>query len=264
MKEIGKKLIFKVNKYKIKKLINKSSCSLVYEGLNIKENEPVALKFEKRTNQFHFLESEAFILFNIKGFGIPKIITYGKNNNFNILIEEMLGLSIEELWKVNISKKDLLKNLCMLALQMIDRLSYIHSKDIIHKDIKPSNFLIGRKDPKNIYLIDFGFSQKYRSSRTGKHIQFKKTKIVCGSLKYLSINGNNGYVSSRRDDLESLAYALISLTHNSLPWSNVILKEKNHQKIFKDIFRMKNSSLQKNYVEVFLKNLLSFLIIVKI
>ena len=239
MKEIGKKLIF--NKYKIKKLINKSSFSLLYEGLNIKENEPVVLKFEKRTNQFHYLESEAFVLFNIKGFGIPKIITYGKNNNYNILIEEMLGLSIQELWKVNISKKDLLKNLCMLALQMIDRLQYIHSKDIIHKDIKPNNFLIGRKDPKNIYLIDFGFSQKYRSSRTGKHIQFKKAKIMCGSLKYLSINGNKGYVSSRRDDLESLAYVLISLTHNSLPWSNVIFTEKNHKKAIIDILWMKNS-----------------------
>ena len=66
----------------------------------------------------------------------------------------------------------------MIALQIIERLEYIHSKNIIHRDIKPQNFIPGRKDPKIIYLIDFGFSHKYRSSRTGKHINYKYIKRV--------------------------------------------------------------------------------------
>ena len=238
-KEINKKLIF--NKYKIKKLIAKSPFSLLYEGINIKNNEPVAMKFEKKTNEFNYLESEAFILFNLKGFGIQKVITYGKNICYNILIEELLGLSIKDLWKVKMSKKELLKNICMIGLQIIDRLQYIHSKDIIHKDIKPNNFLIGRKDPKNIYLIDFGFSQKYRSTRTGKHIQLRKAKIICGSLDYLSINGNKGFTLSRRDDLESLAYVIISLALNSLPWSKIIFTKENKTKAIIETYRMKNS-----------------------
>jgi len=106
----------------------------------------------------------------------------------------------------------------MVALQILDRLEYIHSKNYIHRDIKPQNFVIGRKDPNIIYIIDFGFSHQYRSSRTGKHIKYKNRRLTIGSLCYLSINGNLGYEQSRRDDLESLGYMLILLATGSLPW----------------------------------------------
>ena len=141
-------LIF--SKYRVKNLINSSNFSNVYEGFNEKEKEEVAIKFEKRSN-FPLLESEAFYLFNLQGFGIPKFITYGKNKNYNILIEELLGNSIISLWKSKKNKKELkLKNTCMLALQIIERLEFIHSKNVIHRDIKPNNFIIGRKNPEII------------------------------------------------------------------------------------------------------------------
>jgi len=69
----------------------------VYEGININNNEPVALKFEKRQGQYKLLESEAFFLINLKGFGIPKIITYGKVVGYNLLVEELLGKSIQSI-----------------------------------------------------------------------------------------------------------------------------------------------------------------------
>ena len=91
---INEKIYFK--KYKITKLIIKTSCCSLYEGVNIKDNEPVAMKFEKRIGEFDCLESEAYYLYYLKGFGIPKIISYGRNNAYNILIEELLGPSIDE------------------------------------------------------------------------------------------------------------------------------------------------------------------------
>ena len=235
---INNKLFF--NKYRIKKLIFKTKYSLLYEGINIKQNEPVAMKFEKRISKENLLQSEAFLLFILKGFGIPKVITYGKSGLYNILIQELLGLSISDLWKLKKKENEniLRKDICMIALQCIDRLEYIHSKNIIHRDIKPHNFLIGRKDPKIIYLIDFGFSRKYRSSRTGKHIKFKNNKMICGSLKFISVNGNRGYELSRRDDLESLAYMLIYLGNKSLPWTKVDYSKPSKNII--EIFRIKN------------------------
>jgi len=163
------KMIFK--KYKVKCLNEETNLCWTFIGINIKDNEPIFIKIEKKDLKLNFLESEAYCLINLKGFGIPKIISYGKIGIYNILIEELLGKSLYDLWELRRKeKKSNIKNICMVALQILDRLEYIHSKNYIHRDIKPQNFVIGRKDPNIIYIIDFGFSHQYRSSRTGKHI----------------------------------------------------------------------------------------------
>ena len=214
------KLIF--NKYKVKSFKEASKLCWTFHGVNVKDNEPVFIKIEQKNLKFNFLESEAYCLINLKGFGIPRIISYGKIGNYNILVEELLGKSLYELWRYRKRKEKLgLKNECMVALQALDRLEYIHSKNYIHRDIKPQNFVNGRKDTNIIYIIDFGFSSQYRSSRTGKHIKYQSQKYAMGSLSYLSINANSGYGQSRRDDLESLGYMLIFLAIENLPWLSI-------------------------------------------
>ena len=233
-----KSIIF--NKYRIKKLIAKTHFGWLYEGINIKENQSVALKIEKKISKFNLLESEAYMLYYLKGFGIPKLISYGKSGHFNILIEELLGLSIQAIWnQKKYKKKYKIKDICMIAIQCLDRLEYIHSKDVIHRDIKPLNLTIGKDDPNVIYLIDFGFAHKFRSTKTGKHIRFQNIRKVLGSMRYLSINANKGYEQSRRDDLESLAYMLIYLAKNSLPWIEAEKQDIEKIKKYKLVLRNK-------------------------
>ena len=203
-KKIYNRIIFK--KYKIKKLLFKSVFSYVYKGVNIKNNIPVTLKIEKK-GKYDLLETEAYLLVNLKGFGIPEILSFGKYYNYKVLVEELLGPSVEDLWKKNVFKRGLLgrknmfiKDVCMLAIQGLDRLEFIHGKNIIHRDIKTKNFIIGRKDPNIIYLIDFGFSKKYRSSRTGKHLKFSYINTLIGSVFFSSRYAIRGYELSRRDD----------------------------------------------------------------
>ena len=215
---ISKQLIF--NKYRIQNLIYSSNLATVYKGVNEKERIPVAIKIEKKynNNKMKLLESEAYYLYYLKGFGIPKILSFGRLGFNYVLIEELLGKSLGQIFNGIEPNKINIKDICMIALQSIDRIEFIHSKFVIHRDIKPDNFVIGRNDPEVIYLIDFGLSHKYKSSRTGKHIRFNNLKLTYGSLRYLSINGNKGYEQSRRDDLESLGYMLIYLATGSLPW----------------------------------------------
>ena len=215
-KDGNRKLIF--NKYKVKKLIHSSGFAEVYEGFNEKDKISVAMKFENRKSNYNILQSEAFLLMNLKGYGIPKLITYGIHGQYNILIEELLGKSLGHIYDKMAEDKFNIKDICMIALQSLDRLEFLHSKLVIHRDIKPYNLVIGRHDPNIIYLIDFGLSRKYRSSRTGKHVKFKNLNLTFGSLRYLSINGNKGYEQSRRDDLESLGYMLIFLATGDIPW----------------------------------------------
>ena len=239
MSSLQKKLIFK--KYRVIKYIYKSKKTIVYEGINELTKEHVAMKCEKIGGEFDNLENEAYTLLHLKGFGIPKLITYGKVSGFKVLIEELLGKTTNPVFNELINNKNKLNDICLFALQCIDRLEFIHSKNIIHRDIKPFNWLIGRKDPNVIYLIDFGTSKKYRSSRTGKHIKFINTNKISGSLRYISINGNKGYEQSRRDDLECLGYTLIELSKKNLPWSKIETEEIEFKKKFAKILELKCS-----------------------
>ena len=98
---------------------------------------------------------------------------------------ELLGKSLEDLFQEN-RKKFSLKTVCMVAGQMLDRIEFIHNKHIIHRDIKPDNFVIG-EGAKNstIYILDFGLAKKYRSSRTLQHIRFTINKKLTQKLNVI-------------------------------------------------------------------------------
>ena len=222
-KEKNKNLIF--GRYKIIKKLDEGSFGKVYSGLNTKTNEKVAIKLEPKSNPVHFLETEAYYLYILRGVGIPKLVTFGHNEKYNILVESLLGKSLHHLFYER-NKNFSLKDILMIAIQIIDRIKFIHSKHIIHRDVKPENFLIGYNDPYIIYLIDFGLSKKYRSGRTGKHVKFSVPKRTSGTARYSSLNSLRGFQVSRRDDLESVVNLLIFLMKGHLPWEKIEAKTK--------------------------------------
>ena len=227
-------LIF--GRYKILKQIGNGAFCEVYSGINKKTKELVAIKFEPKTSKSKSLKSEAYYLFMLKSVGIPKLLSFGENKKYNILVENLLGKSLGKILNEN-NKKIPLKDSLMIAIQIIERLEYLHSKLLIHRDIKLENFLIGYDDPYIIYLIDFGFCQKYRSNRTGNHIKFSSTNIFIGTMFYGSINLLKGNQPSRRDDLESAAYMIIFLLKGSLSWEST--KAKTKKELIKKIYRIK-------------------------
>ena len=109
----------------------------------------------------------------------------------------------------------------MIAIQIIGRIQWVHSKNIIHRDIKPNNFLIGRKDPNIIYLTDFSLSKKYKYPSTGKHVNLHFTGNFQGNPIFASTNSLRGGEYSRRDDLESIGYLIIYFMKGKLPWQNI-------------------------------------------
>ena len=213
------RLIFK--KYKPIKRIGEGSFSQVYICIDNYTNKLYSMKVEKRNAQILFLETEAIHLFSLQGKGIPKYITCGRTKDYNILIEELLGKSLLNIAQ-KIQKGLELKDICLCALQALERIEWIHSKDLIHRDIKPENFLFGIDNPNIIYIVDFGLSKKYRSSKTGKHMMPKFTGKFNGTVRYASANSLKGKECSRRDDLISMGYMLLYLKYSHLSWADTL------------------------------------------
>ncbi|KAL7140335.1 hypothetical protein ABFS83_09G113900 [Erythranthe nasuta] len=210
------------NKFKLGRKIGGGSFGEIYLGTNIQTNEEVAIKLENVKTKHPQLvyESKLYKLLQ-GGTGIPNVRWFGVEGDYNVLVMDLLGPSLEDLSSF-CSRKLSLKTVLMLAEQMINRVEYIHSKSFLHRDIKPDNFLMGLgKRAHQVYAIDFGLAKKYRDSTTHQHIPYRENKNLTGTARYASMNTHLGIEQSRRDDLESLGYVLMYFLRGSLPWQGL-------------------------------------------
>ena len=248
------KVIF--SDYLITKKIGKGSFGTVYSGIIISTNQKVAFKLEKRNGDCPgLLEIEACRLYLLQGEGIPKIICYGNNLKYNILIQELLGNSLENIFN-NFGKKFSLKTVCNIGIQIIKRIKHVHKRYHLHRDIKPDNFMTGHyKSDNKIYLIDFGLAKKYYSSTKKRHIKFQSGKNLVGTARYCSRNAHKGFELSRRDDIESIGYCLIYFLKGILPWQGLKVKriEDQFKKIAEKKYQTSFEELTKDIPEEFLQ-----------
>ena len=244
--DIINRVFFK--KYHCIKKLGEGSFGRIYEG--VYNSEHFALKFEDINSNSNLLESEASIMNYLKGPNIPSVRSFGTSGNYNILIMQLMGKSLEDL--INIRKTFPLKTVCLIGYQMINVLEYIHNKHIVHRDLKPDNFVMGLKDlSKFLYLLDFGLAKKYRSSVTLKQYPLINKKKLTGTARYASINALRGYEQSRRDDLESAGYVLMYFLRGSLPWQGIPGKNKDER--YKKILQKKMETSAQELCEGFPK-----------
>ncbi|CAI9114363.1 OLC1v1015071C1 [Oldenlandia corymbosa var. corymbosa] len=210
------------NKFRLGRKIGSGSFGEIYLGTNIQTNEEVAIKLENvKTKHPQLLYESKLYKILQGGTGIPNVRWFGVEGDYNVLVMDLLGPSLEDLFNF-CSRKLSLKTVLMLADQMINRVEFIHSKSFLHRDIKPDNFLMGLGRRANqVYCIDFGLAKKYRDSSTHQHIPYRENKNLTGTARYASMNTHLGIEQSRRDDLESLGYVLMYFLRGSLPWQGL-------------------------------------------
>ena len=232
---IQNKIIFK--KYHPIKQIGRGTFSTVYLAIIVNTNKYVAIKAEKKSqNSVELLKAEAFLLYSLRGFGIPEVISYGKTKYHNILVIPLLGKSLLDMFILRPSPINI-NDICISSLQILDRIEWVHANNIVYRDIKPENFLFGKSDNDVLYLIDFGLCRKYRSSKTGQHIPPKNLGKFTGTSRYASVYAMAGNEQSRRDDIESIGYMIIYFMKKKLPWQGI--RGNSYKECYHKLFLMK-------------------------
>jgi serine/threonine protein kinase len=181
---------------------------------------------------------------NIVGF--PKFYGYGEQPDYFYLILQFLGPNLNDLLSFCGSRFSV-QTVCMLALQMINRIEYLHKHHYLHRDIKPDNFVLGCADKSNIlYLIDYGLCKKYKDPKTNQHIPYKENRNFTGTARYVSIFTHLGIEQSRRDDLESIGYVLVYFLKGILPWQGIKGYQDKYEKIKEKKLQIPSEVLCKN------------------
>ena len=212
-------------RYILGKKLGSGSFGDVYYGIDKIKNEKgrnntVAIKLEKTSEKssMNAHERDIYDILYQPNRGIAKLYWSGTQEDYHVLVMELIGPSLDQLLKI-CGGKFSLSTVALVGKQVLKIINYMHSKGILHCDIKPENFLV-KITNNTLYTIDMGLCKRFINEEH-EHIPLIKTKKFVGTLRYASVNSHRGLELSRRDDLESIAYLLIYLAKGKLPWQGL-------------------------------------------
>ena len=216
----------------------------VFYGKDRINNDDLAVKVEIKNKKQSDAYNEIITLTRLKEVSqIPKFYFYEFENNKNVVAETLFGPSLQKFYDFNNYMFDHIL-ISIIGIQLINILKNIHSKGIIHNDVKPNNICWGRFQNTNyierekFFLIDFGYARKILeitdikngnekiNNHFYRHYSNAYENKYAGSCEFMAITISEGLRPSRRTDIQELIYTLLFLIKKGLPWSNV--KAKNH------------------------------------
>jgi len=184
-------------RYRIVSLPRAGGMSLIYKALDLEENRTVAIKILKEDviNKDEAMlrmkkEEEIGLLLDHKN--IARIHPPPEERSFYYSVMEYIeGITLDEF--ILKHRRLTVKNAVYIILQLLDAIEYMHSKGVIHQDLKPQNIFVLKGN--EIKIIDFGLSY-YRNS---KYTLWKNLLAVGGTVAYMSPQRINGDISSECD-----------------------------------------------------------------
>ena len=245
-----------MDKYVLRECIGSGAFGEVWSAESASTGEPVAVKMERiRGNPVPTLQYESRVLQALQGIpGIPSLRYFGRKDDMDgiFMVTELLGPSLETLatsQRLDM-RSHVIKNppphhadfISGIGRQMLQRLKSIHCRGMMHRDVKPDNFVFARtpvldlsrranskpeSDVPLLYLIDFGMAKRLKAPELGVAATAATAATattgspLIGSARYASLAAHRGEALGRRDDLISMMYSLMYVTNGgALPWQN--------------------------------------------
>jgi serine/threonine protein kinase len=203
-------------KYEMDRFLGRGKFGTVYKATHHKTGEAVAIKMESVDSGAKILKSEAKILKYLYDRGcrqVPLIHWFGIHNRFLCLALTYYECSLIE-YDYSTEKLDRIMANAIFVLESI------HTHYVLHRDIKPGNWMVKEGE---LFLIDFGLATYYLDG-DGDHILDRDSDHgLVGTPKYASFWIEEGHNYGRRDDLISLGYMFlhmhIRLEGGDVPWA---------------------------------------------
>ncbi|KAK1093890.1 casein kinase I [Friedmanniomyces endolithicus] len=194
-------------KYVLIKRLGRGGFGVVYLG----NDHDLPLKLEHQSVDPSSLEDEArkYEAFQY-AVGFPKVYWFGWHDDSRVLAFELLGPTLEDLFAY-CNFRFSLKTTLLVADQVLVRLEQLHSNAVIHRDIKPQNFLLGTGANGNvIYVTDFGLADEYTISCVKAEKEIPPRSHLVGTASSPASEDTKDKLAgqSPKDDLESLGYLM--------------------------------------------------------
>lgn len=210
----------------IERRISQGSLADTYSIIDFSTSKRLALTIAKNKMEISVLEKEIFFFKKLGSIiGVPNLLWAGNLSGRSGYITELFGLSLQD--HINNMKKFSMETVVKVAFKLLLILEQIHKRGFLHLDLNPENIVCGTGKNKNeIYLTDYNLSKTFLDEK-GKHIPLTKIEEFNGNLEFSSVNSNEFFESSRKDDLESLGYVLSYLLHANVKWESGNSNKKN-------------------------------------
>ncbi|CAG0883911.1 unnamed protein product [Cyprideis torosa] len=195
---------------------------------------PLAVKIEPFDNgplftEMHMMlrlsskaEREAFLQQKkISSINIPFLEGFGKfeheSQSFRFLVLPRYDVDLEKLMPLCPGKILPVATSLNIGIQMVNALEFIHSKGLVHSDIKGSNIMISKDEPDQAFLLDYGLVYRYSFGDKPKSYNPDARFAHDGTKEFTSRDLHVG-CHTRRSDLEILGYNLLYWSSGTLPW----------------------------------------------